>query len=115
MPFSSQVDQIPVSNLVGPGVKVDMAPKVSNVVNVNHKMLISYPNPLPLTFEINYYSKCTKDHGDWWIFKGNPCINKVSKDGLDSLLQLEDLESWENQYGRIPNGAVVIVHTGHGR
>ena len=39
----------------------------------------------------------------------------MSKDGLDSFLQPEDLESWENQHGRIPNGAVVIVHTGHGR
>ena len=48
-------------------------------------------------------------------FKVNPCPNKVRQDGLDSLLQLEDLESWENQYGLIPNGAVVIVHTGHGR
>lgn len=61
-----RVDQIPVSSLVGPGVKVDMTVK-------------------------------------------------VRQDGLDSLLQLEDLESWENQYGLIPNGAVVIVHTGHGR
>ena len=48
-------------------------------------------------------------------FKVNPCPNKVRQDGLDTLLQLEDLESWENQYGLIPNGAVVIVHTGHGR
>ena len=47
--------------------------------------------------------------------KVNPCPKKVRQDGLDSLLQLEDLESWENQYGLIPNGAVVIVHTGHGR
>jgi len=61
-----RVDQIPVSSLVGPGVKVDIT-------------------------------------------------EKVRQDGLDSLLQLEDLESWENQYGRIPNGAVVVVHTGHGR
>ena len=48
-------------------------------------------------------------------FKVNPCPNKVHQDGLDSLLLLEDLESWENQFGLIPNGAVVIVHTGHGR
>ena len=47
--------------------------------------------------------------------KVNPCPKKVRQDGLDTLLQLEDLESWENQYGLIPNGAVVIVHTGHGR
>jgi len=61
-----RVDQIPVSRLIGPGVKVDITVKVQEF-------------------------------------------------GLDSLLQLEDLASWENQHGLIPHGAVVIVHTGHGR
>merc|ERR1712096_557206 len=61
-----RVDQIPVSRLIGPGVKVDITVKVREF-------------------------------------------------GLDSVLQLEDLESWENQHGLIPHGAVVVVHTGHGR
>jgi len=61
-----RVDQIPVSRLIGPGVKVDITVKVREF-------------------------------------------------GLDSLLQLEDLESWESQHGLIPHGAVVVVHTGHGR
>ena len=42
-------------------------------------------------------------------------MNKVSELGLDSVLELEDLEIWEIRYGLIPHGAVVIVHTGHGR
>jgi len=61
-----RVDQIPVSRLIGPGVKVDISVKAREL-------------------------------------------------GLDSVLELEDLEIWEIRYGLIPHGAVVIVHTGHGR
>merc|ERR1711971_240493 len=53
-----RVDQIPVSRLIGPGVKVDMTLKVREF-------------------------------------------------GLDSVLQLEDLESWENQHGLIPHGCII--------
>ena len=28
---------------------------------------------------------------------------------------MSDLESWEVEHGRIPDGAVVLVHTGRGR
>ena len=44
-----------------------------------------------------------------------PVIVKVQDQGLDSVLELEDLQNWENLYGKIPNKAVVVVHTGHGR
>ncbi len=32
----------------------------------------------------------------------------------DYLLQVKDLTEWEDQHGRIPNGAVVLMHTGFG-
>ena len=33
----------------------------------------------------------------------------------DYRLSVEDLHSWELRYGRIPDGAIVIMHTGWGR
>ncbi len=33
---------------------------------------------------------------------------------LDARFETEDFLDWEKQHGRIPEGAVVLVHTGHG-
>ena len=33
----------------------------------------------------------------------------------DYLLSVEDVRSWESQYGQIPDGAIVIMHTGWAR
>ncbi len=34
---------------------------------------------------------------------------------LDARVEVEDLEAWESDHGRIPVGAVLLVHTGRGR
>eukprot|EP00092_Neocalanus_flemingeri_P031527 GFUD01034238.1.p2 GENE.GFUD01034238.1~~GFUD01034238.1.p2 ORF type:complete len:266 (+),score=88.38 GFUD01034238.1:143-940(+) len=39
---------------------------------------------------------------------------RVQKD-LDTGLVVEDILTWEEQHGEVPEGAVVIIHTGHGR
>ena len=42
-------------------------------------------------------------------------VDKVEEQGLDTELEVADLAAWEEEHGAIPWGAVVIVHTGHGR
>jgi kynurenine formamidase len=42
----------------------------------------------------------------------------VSENALadrDYLITLEDIESWESEYGRIPEGSIVLFQTGYGR
>jgi len=33
----------------------------------------------------------------------------------DTMLTLKDIRDWESKHGRIPNGAIVLLHTGWGR
>jgi kynurenine formamidase len=40
---------------------------------------------------------------------------KVAKDGLDTTLSVDDIIGWEEEHGEIGDGAIVVVHTGHGR
>ena len=38
-----------------------------------------------------------------------------NRNSLDARLEVKDLEAWESTHGRIPVGAVVILHSGRGR
>ena len=42
-------------------------------------------------------------------------IEKRAGKDKDTGLTVEDIYTWEEEHGDIPDGAVVIVHTGHGR
>ena len=42
-------------------------------------------------------------------------IEERAKDDLDTGLTVADIEKWEVEHGPIPDGAVVIVHSGHGK
>ena len=42
-------------------------------------------------------------------------IEKRAGKDKDTGLTMEDIHSWEEEHGDIPDGAVVIVHTVHGR
>jgi kynurenine formamidase len=59
------VDQIPLQQLIGPGVMIDVR------------------------------NSCERDR--------------------DHLVSVDELMSWENRYGRIPAGAIVLLNTGFGR
>jgi kynurenine formamidase len=59
------VDQIPLSQLIGPAVKID--------------------------------------------------VSERALANRDYLISIEDLESWEEQHGRMPEGCIVFLQTGYGR
>jgi len=42
-------------------------------------------------------------------------IRRRADKDADYLLKVEDLRAWEKLYGRIPAGAIVLIHTGWGR
>jgi kynurenine formamidase len=42
-------------------------------------------------------------------------ISAACEKDADYRLSLADIESWEKQYGQIPDGAVVLVHSGWGK
>lgn len=48
-------------------------------------------------------------------FVGPACVIDVTAEvekNADFLLQIEHVQSWESQHGRIPSGAWVLIHTG---
>ena len=42
------------------------------------------------------------------------CVSFPFRKDLDAQLLVSDLEDWESKYGRIPEGAIVIMKSGHG-
>jgi kynurenine formamidase len=42
-------------------------------------------------------------------------VSKAAADDRDYRLRVEDLERWEAKYGRIPDGAIVLLRSGWGR
>lgn len=42
-------------------------------------------------------------------------ISKQAEQDADYELSTADIEAWEEQHGRIPDGAIVLLHTGWGR
>ena len=42
-------------------------------------------------------------------------ISAACEKDADYRLSLADIESWEKQYGRIPDGAIVLLHSGWGK
>jgi kynurenine formamidase len=42
-------------------------------------------------------------------------VSAKANKNADYLLQIDDLRAWEKSHGRMPVGAVIIVHTGWGR
>lgn len=42
-------------------------------------------------------------------------IGRQTEKDADYLLKVEDLRAWEKLHGRIPAGAIVLIHTGWGR
>ena len=42
-------------------------------------------------------------------------VQKVCKKDRDHLISVADLRGWEEKHGRIPDGAIVLLHTGFGR
>ncbi len=38
----------------------------------------------------------------------------VSSKSLDARVEISDIESWELSHGRLPEGAILLVHTGRG-
>lgn len=41
-------------------------------------------------------------------------ISRQCAQNIDYLLSVDDLVAWENEHGKVPVGAIVIVHTGRG-
>lgn len=42
-------------------------------------------------------------------------VSEKALNNPDYLIRIDDFREWESRNGRIPEGAVVLVHTGHGR
>jgi kynurenine formamidase len=42
-------------------------------------------------------------------------VSAASEEDADYRSRVADIESWEKQHGRIPDGAIVLVHTGWGK
>ena len=42
-------------------------------------------------------------------------IKDKAKTNADAELQVEDLLAWEKKYGRIPDGAIVMMNSGWGQ
>ncbi len=41
-------------------------------------------------------------------------ITQKANNDADAMVEVSDLEAWEKQYGRIPDGAVVVMYSGWG-
>lgn len=51
-----------------------------------------------------------------WIGRGVVLdISGRAESDADALLTVEDVQRWEERHGRIPAGAIVLLHTGWGR
>ncbi|MEI7498992.1 MAG: cyclase family protein [Bacteroidota bacterium] len=42
-------------------------------------------------------------------------VTKQSAENLDYRVTVKDLENWEKQYGKIPDGAIILLNTGFGK
>ncbi len=42
-------------------------------------------------------------------------VTEKAKNNPDYLITIEDFEAWESRNGRIPDGALILVNTGHGK
>ena len=42
-------------------------------------------------------------------------VTKKSNDNRDYLVSVSDLENWEKQHGKIPDGAIILLNTGFGK
>jgi|WetSurMetagenome_2_1015567.scaffolds.fasta_scaffold364483_1 kynurenine formamidase len=42
-------------------------------------------------------------------------VSEKASNNSDYLISVEDFQAWEKKHGRIPNGAIVLVFTGHGK
>jgi kynurenine formamidase len=42
-------------------------------------------------------------------------ISERAEQDADAVLTVDDIQAWESKHGRIPDGAIVLLHTGWGR